>query len=350
MRRGDNLKMEKITLLVNYDCGSIRGGSTTPTRTGAWQRKARFSPEAQRQRKLVFDQARRIMELPLEYVSNPQFDGWSCDKTAENEVLAPLPARSERGGRGPADTAPKPSSMGPYLASLYATPLLTHEQEVHLFRKLNYLKYKTDGLRRRLNPARPQKKLVARIEKLCQETVATRNQIVCANLRLVVSIAKEHRGPVQNFFDLVSDGNVSLMRAVERFDYSLGNRFSTYATRAIMNNFARSIPEGLCYRARFRNDSYQVFTATPDVSTNHHELEAAQARRELAVDGILRRLNERERKIIVCRFGLRRGDEPQTLQQVGEVMGVSKERVRQIEARAMSKLRQTVVQESCRER
>ena len=285
------------------------------------------------------------MELLLEYVPNQQFEAWGRDKSTENEVLGPMPAHS-----GPADKASKHSSLVPYIASLFATPLLTREQEVHLFRKLNYLKYKTNGLRGRLNPARPQKRLMARIEKLCQEIVATRNQIICANLRLVVSIAKQHLGPAQNFFELVSDGNVSLMRAIELFDYSLGNRFSTYASWAIINNFSRSIPEGLRHRTRFRTDSSQLVTATPDVGTNQHELEAAQRSREIALDDILRQLNDREREIIICRFGLRRGNEPQTLQQVGDVLGVTKERIRQIEARALRKLRQTVVPEMLPER
>ena len=130
------------------------------------------------------------------------------------------------------------------------------------------------------------------------------------------------------------------MRAVERFDYSLGNRFSTYATWAIINNFARTVHESVCYRDRFRTDSFQLFTAAADAPANRHEMEAAQSRRKMALDGILRRLNDREREIIVCRYGLRRGDQPQTLQQVGDVMGVSKERIRQIEARALSKLRE----------
>jgi len=303
-------------------------------------REASLGSTARRERKVLFERARRIMELPLDYIPNPHFETWIRDKRAEVEVLGPMPEQSGRAVKSPA-----PSALAPYVASLYEVPLLTREQEVHLFRKLNYLKYKTDALRERLDPARPKKTLMARIEALCRETLATRNQIICANLRLVVSIAKRHLGPGQSFFELVSDGNVSLMRAVERFDYSLGNRFSTYATWAIINNFARTIPENLRYRSRFRTDSCELFAATPEDATNQFVMEAAQSRRETALAGILRRLDAREREIIVCRFGLRRGNEPQTLQEVGANMGVSKERIRQIEARALSKLRQAAVHE-----
>ena len=175
--------------------------------------------------------------------------------------------RQGTGRQGPGRQGPGTLGLGtlglaPYVASLYEVPLLTREQEVHLFRKLNYLKFKIDHLRGRLKPSRPQRKLLARIEKLYGETVATRNQIICANLRLVVSIAKRYVGPGQNFFELVSDGNLSLMRAVEWFDYSLGNRFSTYATWAIINNFSRSIQESVCYRNRFRSDPSGLLTAS----------------------------------------------------------------------------------------
>ena len=143
------------------------------------------------------------------------------------------------------DDAPPSSSVWPYMVSLYKVPLLTREQEVHLFRKMNYLKYKASRLRERLDPARPQKTRMAQIEKLYEEIIATKNRIICANLRLVVSIAKRHVKPAQDIFDLVSDGNVSLMHAVEHFDYSFGNKFSTYAAWAIINNFSRTI-SGTC--------------------------------------------------------------------------------------------------------
>ena len=232
-----------------------------------------------------------------------------------------------------------PSDLPPYLASLYEVPLLTRKQEAFLFRKMNYLKYKAARLRAKLDPTRPKRGLMDQIERLFDEAVSTKNQIIRANLRLVVSIAKRHVGPSQNFFELVSDGNMSLMRAVEKFDYARGNKFSTYASWALMKNFARTIPDEHRHQDRFRTSLDEMFTATKDDRADPFEEEAVQNQREAQVEKILERLDEREQRIIIRRFGLRRGQEPLTLKQVGAEMGVTKERVRQIEARALTKLR-----------
>ena len=183
------------------------------------------------------------------------------------------------------------------------------------------------------------------IERLYDEAVSTKNQIIRANLRLVVSIAKRHVGPTQNFFELVSDGNMSLMRAVEKFDYARGNKFSTYASWAIMKNFARTIPDEHRHHDRFRTSHAEMFTTTEDERGDQFEQETVQAQREAQVGKILERLDEREQQIIIRRFGLRRGQEPLTLKQVGMELGVTKERVRQIEARALSKLRKAAEEE-----
>jgi RNA polymerase primary sigma factor len=172
-----------------------------------------------------------------------------------------------------------------------------------------------------------------------------KNEIIRANLRLVVSIAKRQFGPGETFFELVSDGNMSLMRAAEKFDYARGNKFSTYASWAIMKNFARTIPDDHRYHDRFRTSQAEMFTTAEDVRSDQIEQETAQVQRESQVQRILDRLDDREQKIIVRRFGLRRGQEPLTLKEVGAELGVTKERIRQIEARALSKLRKAAEEE-----
>jgi len=284
--------------------------------------------------------AERLLELPLDYIPNEEFGRIIRSQKREAVVL----------GEPPADESPRkksrlPSGLPPYLASLYEVPLLSREQEAHLFRKMNYLKYKACQLRENLDSARPKSSLMDQIERLYDEAVATKNQIIRSNLRLVVSIAKRHVGPTENFFELVSDGNMSLMRAVEKFDFARGNKFSTYASWAIMKNFARTIPDEHRHRDRFRTSHADMFSSAEDERTDQFEQEAAQLQREIQVDRILGRLDEREQKIIVRRFGLKRGQEPLTLKEVGAELGVTKERIRQIEARALSKLRKAVEEE-----
>ncbi len=272
----------------------------------------------------------RINALPLDFMDNPEFHR----RGAAARILTEMPEAASAGRRSAI-----PAGLPPYLASLYEVPLLTREQEYHLFRRFNFVKYQAVKLREKLVASAPKADLMDRIEDLYEQAVATKNQIVQANLRLVVSIAKRHVSSSDDFFGLVSDGNMSLMRAAEKFDYGRGNKFSTYASWAIMKNFARTIPAEFKVRDRFRTSLEEMFTGKEDRRGNHLLLESEQHQREREIGKILSRLDEREQKIIISRFGLNHGLEPQTLKEVGAEMGVTKERVRQIEARALNKLR-----------
>ncbi len=284
--------------------------------------------------------AEQIAELPLDYIPNDDFPKALRAAKREKDILTPMPADDE-----PLKKSRLPSGLPPYLASLYEVPLLSRHQEAHLFRKMNFLKYKASRLREKLDASQPKSTVMDQIEALCEEAVATKNLIIRANLRLVVSIAKRHVDPGENFFELVSDGNMSLMRAVEKFDYARGFKFSTYASWAIMKNFARTIPDEHRYRDRFRTSHAEMFTSTEDDRSDQFEQESSQSQRAWQVERILGQLDPREQTIIIRRFGLQRGQEPLTLKQVGAELGVTKERIRQLEARALSKLRKVAEEE-----
>lgn len=283
--------------------------------------------------------AQRLLEQPLGYIHNPSFD----DPEQADAIMAAMPEAdafesNRRSMRAPKDALPE-------LASLYEVPLLKKEQEQHLFRKMNYLKHKASQLRKRLslptgkfNSARVRVHDLDQIEELLDQAQAIKDLLVSCNMRLVVSIAKKHAGQGDNFFELLSDGNVSLLRAVEKFDYARGNKFSTYASWAIMKNFARSIPDEKHHRERYVTGHEEVFEAAPDTRSDEKECLASAEQASHKVNRLLEYLDPRERQIIRMRAGLDNA-EGMTLEMIGEQLGITKERVRQLNLRAMKKLR-----------
>jgi len=281
--------------------------------------------------------AKRLLENKLDFMYDPGFE----DPAVVAELLGPFPlppaVQSSRRSRAP-------EGLPPYLVSLYDVPLLSREQERYLFRKMNFLKYRAHHLREGLDPTHCKEATLDEIERLQEEALALKNQIIRANLRLVVSIAKKRVGPTNNFFELVSDGNMSLIRAVEKFDVTRGFKFSTYASWAIMKNFTRSIPEEKHRRDRYVTGHDQMFEVAPDTRSDAYEQESGHRRSQEVVQGMLDRLNDRERHILISRYGIGGADE-QTLEQLGRELGVTKERVRQIESRAQEKLRKIALEE-----
>jgi RNA polymerase primary sigma factor len=284
--------------------------------------------------------ARRLLAQPVDSIYHPSFDVPAM--TAE--ILAPMPdlASYEASRVKARNSAPK--GLPPELTALYAVPLLNREQEAHLFRQMNFLKHQARQLRERIDPVRARTADLDELEELQKRSLAVKDQLISANMRLVASIVKRHVGPDGNFFELLSDGNLSLMRAVEKFDFSRGNKFSTYASWAIMKNFARSIPEEKHRRDRFMTGLGEMFDLAMDNRSDEQELVASAERAHHHVNRLLNRLDERERRIIQLRAGLD-AERGLTLEQVGKELGITKERVRQLEARTMLKLRSLAQEE-----
>jgi len=289
--------------------------------------------------------ARQLLARPIQYIYNHEFDAPNADEL----ILGDSDERETDGAAAtvPASAAGVPHDLPPYLKDLYREPLLTPKQERALFRRYNYLKFKAAKLRERIDPLRVTEKQLRIAEEAVAAAEAVKNRITRANLRLVVSIARRHVGPSRHgseFLEIVSDGNLSLMRAVEKFDYSRGYKFSTYASWAIMRNYARTIPESLYHAAR-------------QVTGNEELLETVADTREPECDGVevegirktlercLAQLTDRERAIVVRHFGLKGEGQGETLDQIGKGFGVTKERVRQIERNAIKRLREILLEE-----
>jgi RNA polymerase sigma factor (sigma-70 family) len=282
------------------------------------------------------------MDHPIEFIPNESFE--NASPAYEAQILADMPGAEEfeaarRKMRIPKDAPPE-------LASLYEVPLLNKEQEQHLFRKFNYLKFRAAKLLEsmklesgRIDSTSLRTQDLDQVEEFLKRSTAIKDLLINCNMRLVVSIAKRHSAQTDNFFELLSDGNMSLIRAVEKFDYFRGNKFSTYASWAIMKNFARSIPEEKNRRERYVTGKEEIFEAAPDVRTDERELLSTAEQATHKVNRLLEYLDPREREIIRMRAGFDDASGAMTLEKIGEKLGITKERVRQLNVRAMKKLR-----------
>jgi RNA polymerase sigma factor (sigma-70 family) len=134
---------------------------------------------------------------------------------------------------------------------------------------------------------------------------------------------------------------MSLLKAVEKFDYARGYEFSTYASWAVMKNFARSIPEESYRLDRYVTGRDELLDVDRDPRRGPHKVPFVEGLRR-SLNQVMSMLDDREREIIVHHYGLGDGRQSRTLAELGERFGVTKERVRQIEARAIKKLRRAL--------
>ena len=283
---------------------------------------------------LLADRRARLFDRVIDYVACRQFLAEDAERLASDppvEAKVPLQhARSE---------SPSGAGLTPYLASLYQTRLLSKEEEQFYFRRMNWLKFRAATVRGRLDRRRATLRQIDRIEGWLTEAETVKAIIITSNLRLVVSIAKKFVDTTNSFEELVGEGNVALMRAVEKFSFALGNRFSTYATYAIQRHFFRLSHKARQLRQRFVSDdeSFKGLSAA-EPNTEQCSFEQIALLKDLFAQ-FLGELEPREQQIVVARFGFD-GQPPRTFRELGVSMGVCKERIRQIQTRALDKLRE----------
>ena len=282
-----------------------------------------------------------------------------------------------------------------YLKQIGKVSLLNAEQEVDLARRIEAGLYAEYKLKNRADEMTSRER--RELHFLAQDGQQAKNHLLEANLRLVVSLAKRYTGRGMQFLDLIQEGNLGLIRAVEKFDYTKGYKFSTYATWWIRQAITRAmadqartirIPvhmvEVINKLARVQRQMLQDLgreptpeelakeldmTAEKVVEVQKYGREPISLHTPLGEDGdsefgdliedseaivpadavsftllqeqlhhVLDTLSEREAGVVSMRFGLGDG-QPKTLDEIGKVYGVTRERIRQIESKTMSKLR-----------
>ena len=330
------------------------------------------------------------------------------DKVFEQDVVAdPTIVKDEKEGftLSPADEADEPEQqvmvagatadpVKDYLKQIGKVSLLNAEQEVELAKRIEAGLFSEEKL---ASGDRVSPKLLDELEWIITDGRRAKNHLLEANLRLVVSLAKRYTGRGMLFLDLIQEGNLGLIRAVEKFDYTKGYKFSTYATWWIRQAITRAmadqartirIPvhmvEVINKLARVQRQMLQdlgreptpeelakELDMTPEkvVEVQKYGREPISLHTPLGEDGdsefgdliedseaivpadavsftllqeqlhaVLDTLSEREAGVVSMRFGLTDG-QPKTLDEIGKVYGVTRERIRQIESKTMSKLR-----------
>jgi RNA polymerase primary sigma factor len=315
---------------------------------------------------------------------------FTWDDEEESEAL--------RQARKDAEMTASADSVRAYLKQIGKVALLNAEEEVDLAKRIEAGLYAAERLRQ-VDEAGEKLALQAKrdLRWIVRDGERAKNHLLEANLRLVVSLAKRYTGRGMAFLDLIQEGNLGLIRAVEKFDYTKGYKFSTYATWWIRQAITRAmadqartirIPvhmvEVINKLGRIQRELLQDLGREPTPEelakemdiTPDKVLEIQQYAREpisldqtigdegdsqlgdfiedseavVAVDAVsftllqdqltsvLQTLSEREAGVVKLRFGLTDG-QPRTLDEIGQVYGVTRERIRQIESKTMSKLR-----------
>jgi RNA polymerase primary sigma factor len=271
------------------------------------------------------------------------FDARFQQPEAEATLLGPLPVAPEAQGSS--------NDSGIDLLAGITGRSLTTEQEQHLFLRLNYCRYRVMRILREYREKRLTVEAARDLLHWERCTKTTRSDIVRLNVALVLAMAKRTRLTGVDYADLISEGNLALLRAVDKFDCSRGFKFSTYACRAILKSFSRVATRTARYRGYFPTEFDPTLEKGDHVEQKRQDVEEDCVDELKAILGQnLAHLNDIEEQVIRARFAIdANADEldvakGKTLEQVGTMIGVTKERVRQIQNKALDKLR-TALQE-----
>ncbi len=304
-------------------CASVQPNVLAPTSA----QMARFSIE---ERSVL----RRLLGDPLEYVDHELFHKNNPEKLVfgKNARLDPEEAFLD-----------DDKLIDPTLAHFEEGRTLTTTQEIELFQKFNYSRLRMLSILRQYQGKRLPDSALREMLAWSRRADIHRSLITQANMPLVLAMAKRTRLNGLDTNELISEGNFALLRAIDKFDCSRGFKFSTYACRAILKSFSRVAMRTSRYRGRFPTEFDPTLEKSDFIERKRDGLKA-QCVDEIRdiIDHNRAELNEIEQTVIRERFALDAGPDRvkgKTLEQVGELIGVTKERVRQIQNKALRKLR-----------
>jgi RNA polymerase primary sigma factor len=362
-----------------------------------------FFPDAEQDVDQLEEAFAALISAGIPYLDEPVVGGPSEEELVEEEEVEEETHRDLTVDDNYLANIDTDDTIGLYLKEVGRVPLLTAEEEVELAQRIERGRLAREELARgNVSPRRRQE-----LQYLIEDGWAAREHLITANSRLVISVAKKYMGRGVPFLDLIQEGNIGLIRAAKKFDYRRGHKFSTYATWWIRQAVTRAIADqGRTIRVpvhmgdqinkllRVQHQLTQRLGRDPSVEELANSLEVTPqkvenmiqvARRPLSLEtptddeedsvlgdfiqdeevpapddtatynllrehleSVLNSLPPREVRILQLRYGLLDG-QAYTLEEVGRKMGVTRERVRQIEAQALSRLRHPAIRRKLRE-
>lgn len=295
----------------------------------------------------IKQRAEKLLETPLRVFAHPAFD----DPRQRKHILADMPCLEKFNKDGEKVQRLRLGKIAPEMRPCYEAPLLSKEQEQHLFRKMNYFKYRAKKLLAGMTPGRVGEKRVADAEKFLEAAERIRNQIAECNFRLATQILK---GQITFYREhsltdaLLSDAYFDVLKAVDYFNWTLGHKFSTYATWVVKKNFFRDSKQKITHAERFTHLDETRAEAIYARNDGYEEEKEYDERK-----GFVRKLldmlaegddsTDRRRQVYVLEnyFGVN-GSERRTLEKISEEIGVTKERVRQLKEKGLLWIKQKV--------
>ncbi len=295
-------------------------------------------------RKQVRERAEKLKEYPFRVIYHEEFDkpgSWRY-------IMAAMPDDEQFANKRNEIRKLRNGKIAPEMMPCYQEPLLTKQQELHLFRQMNYLKYRAKKEMGNMDPRRVGLKRIKRVESLLREATYIRNQIATSNFRLATMLLRKHSFREHGLAEkVIADAYFDILKAIDYFDYGRGNKFSTYATWVMRRNFCRAMQDQGKYYERFGGGSEAFFNSVEDAGSGYEE-EIQYDRTKQLVKKFLGLLKQngtgdvaRQAYAIEQWFGLN-GQEKKTLQEISLEMGVTKERVRQLKEKGLNTIREKI--------